>query len=75
MAKDVAPEFERFVSDARRTQQLPAAAERLTPGAIAQPIVVEPGRAAEFLRVAARRAAGLVSTHPPQRSRMGAGRE
>lgn len=59
MAKDVAPEFVRFVSDVRRTQQLPAATERLTPGAIAQPIVVEPGRAAEFLRVAARRAAGL----------------
>jgi hypothetical protein len=59
MADAVAPEFARFITEERRASRLPALRRQLAEGEISQPILIEPGRASEFLRVAAKRAVGL----------------
>lgn len=59
MADSVVPEFARFIREERRASRLPAARGQLAEGDVLPPVFVESGRATEFLRVAARRAAGL----------------
>lgn len=59
MADTVAPEFVRFVNEERRASRLPTSRRQLAEGELAHPIFIEQGRAAELLRVAAKRAVGL----------------
>ncbi|WP_372525432.1 hypothetical protein [Piscinibacter sp.] len=59
MAETVAPEYLSFVAAERRAQQLPAAVRLLAEGDITKSVVVPAAKAAEMLRVAARRAAGF----------------
>jgi len=59
MSGAVPPEYERFVTAARRSDQLPPAPGRLTDGQIADGMFVPTKQAVELLRVAARRAAGF----------------
>ena len=60
MADTPAPEFLRFVTEERRAQRLSAAQPALADGAVSEPIVVSGEQASALLRVAARRAAGLI---------------
>lgn len=60
MADTPAPEFLRFVADERRANRLPAAAPAMAAGAVSQPIFVSGEQATALLRVAAKRAAGLI---------------
>lgn len=59
MADSVAPEFARFITEERRARRLPSQRGRLGEGERSHPVFVDPQRAAEFVRVAARRASGL----------------
>lgn len=58
MADTVAPEYLRFVADARRAQRLAAAPRPMAEGEVSHGIVLDPKQATELLRVAARRAVG-----------------
>jgi hypothetical protein len=66
MADDIAPEFVRFVNEEREASRLPVSQKRLKEGELSHPVNVDSGRASEFLRVAAKRAAGLF--RPTQRT-------
>jgi len=66
MSDTVAPDFVRFVSEARRANRLPAMDVPPAEGDVGHPVVVEAGKASELLRVAALRAAGLF--RPTQRT-------
>src|SRR4051812_46498929 len=59
MADSVAPEFARFIDEERRAGRVPASRRQLAEGELSPPVFVEAGRATEFLRVAAKRAAGF----------------
>jgi hypothetical protein len=59
MADSVAPEFARFINEERRAGRISASRGQLAEGELSQPVFVEAGRATEFLRVAAKRAAGF----------------
>jgi hypothetical protein len=59
MAETIAPEFVRFVAGERRARRL-AAARPTGEGEVAEPVMVGAAQATELLRVAARRAAGLI---------------
>jgi hypothetical protein len=62
----IAPEFARFVSAERRAGRLPALpGKSMAAGELSNPVVVDAKRASEFVRVAARRSAGLF--HPTKR--------
>jgi hypothetical protein len=60
MADDIAPEFVRFIKEERQARRLPAVQGRLKEGAVSRPITVNSARATQFLRVAAKRAAGFI---------------
>jgi hypothetical protein len=60
MADDIAPEFVRFIKEERQARRLPVVQGRLKEGEVLRPITVNSARATEFLRVAARRAAGFI---------------
>jgi hypothetical protein len=60
MADDIAPEFVRFIKEERQARRLPVVQGRLKEGEVLRPITVNSERATEFLRVAARRAAGFI---------------
>ena len=59
MADTVAPEFARFISEERRAERLPDSGVQIKEGELAPPVMVDPGRAPELLRVAAKRAVGF----------------
>jgi hypothetical protein len=60
MADTPAPEFLRFIADERRANRLPAPQPAMAAGAVSQPIFVGGEQATALLRVAAKRAAGLI---------------
>ena len=60
MADDIAPEFVHFIKEERQARRLPALQGRLKEGDVLRAITVNSERATEFLRVAARRAAGFI---------------
>jgi hypothetical protein len=60
MAETVAPEYARFIAQQRRAALLPPAAGALAEGDVSHAVFVDVAKATELLRVAARRAAGLV---------------
>jgi hypothetical protein len=60
MADTVAPEFLRFVASERRANRLPARPGPMAAGDVSHPVIVESGQASELLRIAARRAVGLL---------------
>jgi hypothetical protein len=60
MAETVAREFVQFTAAERRAQRLPAAPRAIREGEVWEPVFIERGKLAEFARVAARRASGLV---------------
>lgn len=60
MAETVAREFVRFVAEERRAQRLPPSPRAMREGEVFHDVFVERGKLAEFARVAARRASGLV---------------
>ena len=59
MADTIAPEYEKFIDAERRASRLPAEPERPATGVTSHTVFVENKKAAELLRVAARRASGL----------------
>jgi len=59
MADDIAPEFVRFIEEELEASRLPVSQKQLKEGEISDPVHFDSGRASEFLRVAAKRAAGL----------------
>ena len=59
MAQTVAPEYAQFIAAERGANRLAAASHAMAEGQVTKPVVVEAGKGAELLRVAARRAAGL----------------
>ncbi len=59
MAVDVAPEFIRFVNEARKGSKLPDNETQLKEGELSHPVQVDSSRVSEFLRIAAKRAVGL----------------
>jgi hypothetical protein len=59
MADTVPPEFARFIAEERRANRLPAPPRQLAEGESSHPVFLETPRASEFLRIAAKRAAGL----------------
>src|SRR5688572_19902725 len=60
MTDGVAPEFARFVAEERRAKRLAAApAKAMAEGQVLEPVRVPHKVAADFMRVAARRASGL----------------
>jgi len=60
MADYIAPEFVQFVNAERQANRIPAFQEQLKEGDIWQPVNVDSEHATELLRIAARRAVGLV---------------
>ena len=60
MADTPAPEFLRFIADERRANRLPAPPPAMAAGAVAEPLFVSGEQATALLRVAAKRAAGLI---------------
>lgn len=60
MAEAVAPEFARFVADERLAGRFPAAPRPVAAGQVIDRAVVGAAQASELMRVAARRAAGLI---------------
>jgi hypothetical protein len=60
MAETVAPEYARFIAQQRRAALLPPEAAPLPEGETAGAVFVDAAKATELLRVAARRAAGLI---------------
>jgi hypothetical protein len=60
MAETVAPEYARFIAQQRRAALLPPESARLTEGEISPAVFVDAAKATELLRVAARRASGLI---------------
>jgi len=60
MAETVAPEYARFIAQQRRAALLPPEAKPLPEGDVSHPVFVDAAKATELLRVAARRAAGLL---------------
>lgn len=60
MADTPAPEFLRFVADERRAERLPALGPAMAAGAVSGPIVISGEQATALLRVAAKRAVGLI---------------
>ena len=60
MAETVAPEYARFIAQQRRAALLPAQPAPLPEGQIAHAVFVDAAKATELLRVAARRASGLI---------------
>jgi hypothetical protein len=60
MSDTVAPEYVRFVAAERRAERLPTLPATVAAGAVAPMVRVPPTQAAELLRVAARRAVGIV---------------
>lgn len=60
MAEAVAHEFVRFVAAQRRARRLPAAPRAAGEGKVLDPVIVSAAQASELMRVAARRAAGLI---------------
>jgi hypothetical protein len=56
----IAPEFARFVADERRANRLQAAQTAMSAGSISEPIFVSGEQATQLLRIAARRASGLI---------------
>ena len=59
MSDAVAPEYERFIQEERRANRIPRAQVAMAEGAISPPVFVENKLVTEFVRVAAKRAAGL----------------
>ena len=59
MTDDISPEFVRFVNEERQASKLPGSPDQLKEGELSYPIFIDNEHASEFLRVAARRAAGL----------------
>lgn len=66
MNDSVVPEYSRFVAHERRAGRLPAQLPAMREGEVFATVFVEGAKLAEFARVAARRAAGLV--RPTRRS-------
>jgi len=62
MADGVSPELARFINEEHLASGLPTSRRELAEGEPQYPVFVENGRASEFLRVAAKRAAGLFRT-------------
>ena len=60
MADTPAPEFLRFVAEERRAKRLSAPQPAMAAGAVSEPILVSGEQATALLRVAAKRAAGLI---------------
>ncbi|HSQ28715.1 MAG TPA: hypothetical protein VLN49_02630 [Gemmatimonadaceae bacterium] len=60
MADTPAPEFLRFVAEERRAQRLSAPQPAMAAGVVSEPIFVSGEQASALLRVAAKRAAGLI---------------
>jgi hypothetical protein len=60
MAESVAPEYARFVAGERSAQRLTIFPRPTTEGQVFQRVLIDARRANELLRVAARRASGLV---------------
>ena len=59
MADTVAPEYARFVAAERRALRLPQVTQAMAEGDVFKSVFIEAGKAAELVRVAARRAAGF----------------
>jgi hypothetical protein len=59
MSDAVAPEYARFIQEERRASRIPDVRAAMAEGAVSQPVFVENRQVTEFVRVAARRAAGL----------------
>jgi hypothetical protein len=67
VAETIALEFARFVAEERRARRLePAARQPLAEGSVGKEVLIPARQATELLRVAARRASGLI--RPSQRS-------
>ncbi|MEO6525021.1 MAG: hypothetical protein ABIP93_00185 [Gemmatimonadaceae bacterium] len=59
MSDAVAPEYARFIQEERRANRMPKVQVAMAEGAISPPVFVEDKQVTEFVRVAARRAAGM----------------
>lgn len=59
MAESIAPEYTRFIQEQRKGKKVRPSRAQLQEGELFPPVFIDPERATEFLRVAARRAVGL----------------